>query len=51
MELELASFEQAVALKPDHAQTHPCRDDAMLDLKRTEEALSGFGRALALQPK
>ena len=46
----LASYDKAIALKPDHAATHSNRGNALMDLKRHAEALASYDRAIALKP-
>jgi tetratricopeptide (TPR) repeat protein len=46
----LASFDRALALKPDLVGALNNRGAALRDLARPEEALASFDRALALQP-
>ncbi|HEY9645310.1 MAG TPA: tetratricopeptide repeat protein, partial [Chroococcidiopsis sp.] len=47
----IASYEQALALKPDDADATYQRALALDALGRYREALAGFDRAIALQPK
>jgi tetratricopeptide (TPR) repeat protein len=42
--------EQAIALKPDHADAYNNRGVALQDLKRPEEALASYDKAIALKP-
>ena len=46
----LASYDRALALRPDHAQAHYNRGNILYELRRFEEAVAGYDRALALQP-
>ena len=46
----LASYDKAIALKPDDAEAHNNRGNALRDLKRPEEALASFDKAIALKP-
>ena len=46
----LVSFDRAVALAPDLAQTHSHRADFLSDLGRHAEAIAGYDLALALAP-
>ena len=46
----LASYDRAIALKPDYAEAHNNRGNALRDLKRPEEALASYDRAIALKP-
>ena len=46
----LASYDAALALKPDYAEAHNNRGNALLDLNRTDDALASFEQALALKP-
>jgi tetratricopeptide (TPR) repeat protein len=45
----LASYDQAIALRPDFAEVHNNRADVLKALKRLDEALAGFDRAIALR--
>jgi predicted O-linked N-acetylglucosamine transferase (SPINDLY family) len=45
----LASFDQALALQPDHAEAHYRRGNALRALGRNEEAVASYDRALALK--
>jgi tetratricopeptide (TPR) repeat protein len=47
----LASFDRAIALRPQHAEAHYHRANALHALKRFDDALAGYNRALALQPR
>jgi hypothetical protein len=42
--------DRAIALKPDYVEAHSNRGNALLDLKRPEEALASYDRAIALKP-
>ena len=46
----LASYDRALALKPDYAEALNNRGIALQELKRLEEALASYDRALALKP-
>jgi tetratricopeptide (TPR) repeat protein len=46
----LASFDQAIALKPDLVEARLNRGIALFYLGRVDEALAGYDSALALQP-
>ena len=46
----LANYDQALALRPDHAHALYNRGIAMMELKRFDEALANYGQALALRP-
>src|SRR5207249_7287885 len=46
----LASFDKALALRPDYAETLNGRGNALRDLERPEEALASYDKALAIQP-
>jgi len=46
----LASNDKATALKPDFAEAHNNRGNALNDLKRREEALASYDKAIALKP-
>lgn len=47
----LASYDRAIALKPDHADAFHNRALVLCDLRRPEEALASFDRAIALKPE
>ena len=49
-ERALASYDEAIALKPDYAEAHYSRGGVLMELKRPEEALASFDRALAIRP-
>jgi tetratricopeptide (TPR) repeat protein len=46
----LASYDKALAIKPDHAEALYSRGTALQRLKRFEEALASHDQALAIQP-
>jgi tetratricopeptide (TPR) repeat protein len=46
----LASYEQAIALNPNHAEAHNNRGVTLQEMKRYEEALLSYDRAIALNP-
>jgi Tfp pilus assembly protein PilF len=46
----LASYDRALALRPDHAETLSNRGNALKDLKRFAEALASYDGALAIRP-
>src|SRR5262249_41689414 len=46
----LASYDKAIALKPDYAEAHYNRGNALRDLKRLAEALASYDKAIALKP-
>ena len=46
----LASYDKAIALKPDYAEAYNNRGNALKDLKRFEEALASYDKAIALKP-
>ena len=46
----LASYDKAIALKPDYAEAYNNRGTALNDLKRHEEALASYDKAIALKP-
>src|SRR5262249_26828244 len=46
----LASYDRALALKPDYAEAHSNRGVALCALGRPDEALASFDRALAIRP-
>jgi tetratricopeptide (TPR) repeat protein len=45
----LASYDRAVALRPDHAKAHYNRGVALHELGRLDEALASYERAIALK--
>src|SRR5262249_13479008 len=46
----LASYDQAIALKPDYPEAFSNRGNALKKLKRFDEALASYDKALALKP-
>ncbi|HUN75708.1 MAG TPA: tetratricopeptide repeat protein [Steroidobacteraceae bacterium] len=46
----LASYEAALALRPDYVDAHNSRGIALRHLQRTSQALASFDRALELRP-
>ena len=46
----LVSYDQAIRLKPDHAQACCNRGNALRDLKRLDEALASYEQAVKLRP-
>jgi Tfp pilus assembly protein PilF len=46
----LASYDRALAIKPDYAQVLTNRGVALWDLKRFDEALASYDKALAIKP-
>ena len=46
----LASYDQALSIKPDYAEAHANRAVTLMELNRLEDALTDFSRALALRP-
>ena len=46
----LASYDQALALRPDDANTFNNRGSALMALGHAEEALASYDRALAIKP-
>ena len=46
----LASYDKAIALKPDVAAAHNNRGNALKELKRPAEALASYDKAIALKP-
>ena len=46
----LASYAEAVALKPDYAEAYNNRAFALRDMKRPDEALASFAQAVACKP-
>ena len=50
LEEALASYDKALALKPDFAEAYNNRGNALKELKRLDEALASYDRALAIKP-
>lgn len=46
----LASYDKALALKPNYADAYINRGNALKDLNRLDEALASYDKALALKP-
>ena len=46
----VASFDQAIALEPNHVEAHSSRGIALGQLQRNTDALASFERAIALRP-
>ena len=46
----LASYDRALAVRPDYAEAFSNRGNTLQELKRFEEALASFDRALKLRP-
>ena len=46
----LASYDRALTLRPDYAEAHYNRGNALEELKRHDEALASYDRALTLRP-
>ena len=46
----LASYDKAIALKPDYAEAHNNRGNALMDLKHPTEALASYDRRLRSSP-
>ena len=46
----LASYDKAIALKPDYAEAYNNRGNALKDLKRLDEALTSYDKAFGLKP-
>lgn len=46
----LANYDQAIAIKPNHAEAHHARGFALKKLGKYEEALASYGRAVAIKP-
>jgi len=46
----LASYDRAIAIKPDYAKAHNNRGNALKELKRWDEALASYDRAIAIKP-
>ena len=49
-DLALASYDRALGLQADHAETHYNRGNALRELKRFDEALASYDRALIARP-
>ena len=49
-EKALASYDSAIALKPDYAEAYNKRAMALCELNRLEEALTSYDKAIALKP-
>jgi protein O-GlcNAc transferase len=48
--LALASYDRALALRPDHADALNNRGNTLKELKRLDEALASYDRALTVRP-
>jgi protein O-GlcNAc transferase len=46
----LASYEQAIALAPDHAEAFLGRGNVLQELRRSEEAIASYDRVISLRP-
>ena len=46
----LASYDKAIALKPDYAEAYSNRGNTLKDLKRLDEALASYNQTIALKP-
>ncbi len=46
----LASYDQAIALDPDHAEAHCNRGVVLAGLHRHADALASYDRVIALRP-
>lgn len=46
----MASYDKALAIRPDYAAAHNNRGSALKDLKRHDEALASYDQALAIRP-
>ena len=46
----MASYDRAIALRPDYAEAFNNRGVTLQDLKRIDEALASYDRAIALRP-
>ena len=44
----MASYDRAIALRPEYAEAHDNRGNALIDLKRPEEALASYDKVIAL---
>src|SRR5215467_8475346 len=50
LEAAVASYDRAIALKPDFAEAYSNRGNALRDLRQLEAALASYDRAIALKP-
>jgi tetratricopeptide (TPR) repeat protein len=46
----MASYDRAIALKPDYAEAYSNRGNVLRDIRRFYEALANYDRAIALKP-
>ena len=46
----MASFDTAIRIKPDYAEAHSNRGNALQDLKRFDEALASYKKAIEIKP-
>ena len=46
----VASYDKAIAIKPDYAEAYSNRGVALRDLKRPEQALASYDKAIAIKP-
>jgi tetratricopeptide (TPR) repeat protein len=47
----VASYDKAIALKPDFAEACGSRGNSLRDLKRYEEAVASYNKAIELKPE
>jgi predicted O-linked N-acetylglucosamine transferase (SPINDLY family) len=50
LDAAVASFDKAIALKPDYAEAYSNRGNALLALKQLDAAVVSFNKAIALKP-
>jgi len=50
VEAAIASYDRAVELRPDYADAHYNRGNALLELQRYEEAVASYDKSIALSP-
>ena len=46
----MASYDRAIALKPDYTDAYSNRGNALLELKQYDAALQSFDKAIGLRP-
>jgi predicted O-linked N-acetylglucosamine transferase (SPINDLY family) len=50
LDAAMASYDRAIAIKPDYAEAYSNRGNALLQLKQLEAAVTSFERAIAIKP-